>query len=637
MMGIGANVTDGTTVVEDISHLAPMMIVALWSLLHLLADAFAGPGMRAFQRRLAVVGVMFAVAAGLTQFGNWQYDAGVQVFSGFLVVDQFSILLDLGILLVCGGVILFSGDYARSHRFEYGEQEALILIAAFGMMVLAHAADLLAIFLGIETMSIAVYVLVGARWNSRRSPEAALKYFVMGAFSSGLLVMGIALLYGATGTTSLHELGIAISRVFTQWGAAQPYVELVLQPEGVPADVLTVARDKAVTGMAPAALFIPGVLLTLCALLFKVSAVPFHMWTPDAYDGAPTPTTAFMAAGVKIGGFAALLKVMVGVFYVNRLVTAPYGWTTIVAVIALLTMTVGNLAAVRQSNVKRLLAYSSIAHVGYLLVGVVAAASFYGHATTRGAFKAADQLIWSRETGDLAIASVLFYLLTYAVATLGTFACAAFFSANKKEATEVHQWAGMAQKHPGMAIGMTICLLSLMGMPPTAGFIGKLAVFRVALENDNVLMRVLVVAALLNSVIGAYYYLRLIVAMYFRPPPERDVEVLPSRGARTVVALAAFGSLALGLAADAAMRRCELGASGFIYPAGSDQRGQWVDHLRERWEVEAAKADAAALLEGDENAAVPVPPAGDDRADAEPEEDEKADAEADAKAEPAPG
>ena len=279
--------TDGSSVVSDIGHLAPMMIVALWSLLHLLADAFAGPGMRSFQRRLAVVGVLFAVAAGLTQFGNWEYDAGITVFSGFLVVDQFSILLDLGILMVCGGVILFAGDYARSHRFEYGEQEALILIAAFGMMVLAHSADLLAIFLGIETMSIAVYVLVGARWNSKRSPEAALKYFVMGAFASGMLVMGIALLYGATGTTNLHELGVAISRVFTQWGAAQPYVELVLQPEGVPGDVLTAARDKSVTGMAPAALFIPGVLLTLCALLFKVSAVPFHMWTPDAYDGAP--------------------------------------------------------------------------------------------------------------------------------------------------------------------------------------------------------------------------------------------------------------------------------------------------------------------------------------------------------------
>lgn len=591
--------TDPTSsVLADIAHLAPMMIVAFWAILHLAADAFAGAGLRQFQRRLALVGVILATAAAAMQFGDWQYDAGVRVFSGFLVVDQFSLLIDIGILVVAGSVIMFAGDYSRSHRFEYGEQEALLLIASFGMMILAHSGDLLALFLGIETMSIAVYVLVGARWNSRRSPEAALKYFVMGAFASGLLVMGIALIYGATGTTALNELGPGVARVFTQWGGAQGSVGALLRPEGIPGEVLEVAQDRAITGVAPAALFIPGMMLVLAALLFKVSAVPFHMWTPDAYDGAPSPVTGFMAAGVKIGGFAAFLKLMVGVFFVNRLVTAPYGWTTIVAVIAFLTMTVGNLAAVRQTNVKRLLAYSSIAHVGYILIGVVAAANFYGHATARGAFRAADQLVWSRETGDLAVASVIFYLLTYAIATLGTFACVSFFGANKKEAGGVHEWSGLAQRHPGVALGMTICLLSLMGMPPMAGFIGKLGIFRVALENDNGLLRFLVIAGLINSVIGAYYYLRLIVAMYFRPPPQTEVDVLPSRGARVVVAAAAGLSLVMGLGADVVMKRCELAASGFVYSAGSEQRAEWVDRLRARWEAQSEEANDARLPAG---------------------------------------
>ena len=581
----------GGSVIADMIHLAPMMIVALWSLIQLGADAFAGPGGRLFQRRLALVGIALAAAAAAASFGDWEYDAGIEVFYGFLVVDQFSLLLDLGILGVTGAVILFAGDYARSHRFEYGEQESLLFIATFGVMILVHAGDLLALFLGIETMSIAVYVLVGARWNSKRSSEAALKYFLMGAFASGLLVMGIALLYGATGTTSLSDLVPATTEVFNQWMKAQAHVDVLLEP---PQDnprllgAMQAAQDQAVTGMAPAALFFPGLLLVLAGLLFKVSAVPFHMWTPDAYDGAPTPTTAFMAAGVKIGGFAAMLKLLVGVFYVHRLVSAPYGWTSVVAVVALLTMTVGNLAAVRQTNVKRLLAYSSVAHVGYILVGVVAAGSFYGNVSRVAArtLRPEDQLSWAQQTGDLSVASIVFYVLTYAVATLGAFAAVAWYGSNKREGTATHEWAGLAQRHPGMALGLTICLLSLMGMPPTAGFLGKVFVFRAALEHTDTFLRVLVVIALLNSVVGAYYYLRLIVAMYFRPPADREVVPLASRGAKSVVAVAAALSILLGLGADWAMKRAELATSGFILPVGSERRADWVDALRARWEAE---------------------------------------------------
>lgn len=582
----------------DMGHIAGMVLLAVWALLLLLSDAFAGVGTRVFQRRLALVGVAFAFVATASQFGNAEYDAGVRIFARFLVVDQFSLLLDMALLAVVAAVIMFSGDYARTHRFEYGEHETLLLIAVFGMMILSHAANLLALFLGIETMSIAVYVLVGARWNKRESAEAAFKYFVMGAFSSGILLMGLALLYGGTGTLDLREIQGQIMGAFNAWGGAQGAVSKLSEPNLLEGARL-VHASTAVKAIAPAMLVIPGILMTLGALLFKVSAVPFHMWTPDAYEGAPTPITGLMAVGVKIAGFAAILKLFVGTLYFKRLVEAPYGWTSIVAIVALATMTVGNLAALRQGNIKRLLAYSSVAHVGYLLIGVVAAASFYGSARGTAVLQNVDQEIWAQQTGDAAISGILFYLGAYGIATLGAFACVAWMGSNNKEAVAVHEWSGLASRHPGMAFGMMVCLLSLMGMPPTAGFIGKLMVFKSGLENSNMLLRILVVLALINSVIGAYYYLRLIVNMYFRGPLADPVVPMTSRGAQGVLAVATVATLVMGIGADQALRRCELAAAGFQLPAEDPSRAAWVDRLRERWEAEDAEGDLGGAADGD--------------------------------------
>jgi NADH-quinone oxidoreductase subunit N len=616
--------TAAQTSLENIAHLAPMMIVAFWSLLHLLADAFAGPGMRRFQRRLAFVGLGLAAAAAATQFGTIDYDDGTLVFSGFLVVDQFSLLLDLALLGIAAAVIGFAGDHARAHRFEYGEQESLILIALFGMMTLVHAADMIALFLGIETMSIAVYVLVGARWNHRQSAEAAMKYFLVGAFSSGLLVMGIALLYGATGATSLVEVGTGMKNAFRQWLEVQPLVA-DLEAHTVSASVRAQVEARAVLGIAPAALALPGMLLTLVGLLFKISAVPFHMWTPDAYEGAPSPTTAFMAAGVKIGGLAALLKLFVAIFFLKRLVSSGYAWTNAVSLIALLTMVVGNLAAVRQTNIKRLLAYSSVAHVGYILVGVVAAASFYGSGVSTGSLRIADQLEWAHTMGDEAVAGIIFYVLTYSVATVGAFACVSLLGGRGREANQSHEWSGLAQRHPGVAFSMTICLLSLMGLPPLAGFFGKLFVFKAALTHTSMWLRFLVVFALLNAVVGAYYYLRLIVSMYFRPSPADPVGLIGGRGAAIVAAICAAVSIALGVGADGLMRRAELAASGFVYPPGVGAKAQWVDRLRARWE--AADEAAAMARDADDEAPVEAPGEGAD-APAQPPEADAAPADA---------
>ena len=598
----------GGQTLADLVHLAPMVVVALWALLLLAADAFSGPGTRGFQRRIAWIGLLFAGVAGWSQLGDAQYDAGVAVFSDFLVVDPLSILLDLTVLAVTAGAVAFAGDFARSHRFEYGEQESLLLIAAFGVMILNHANTLLAMFLGIETMSIAVYVMVGARWNSRRSPEAALKYFIMGAFASGLLVMGIALIYGASGTLSLPEMGARASAALTGkggWGAVLKDV-IALERGGMGAAAADAVRDRAIVGFAPAALLIPGVLLVTAALLFKVSAVPFHMWTPDAYDGAPTPTTGFMAAAVKIGGFAALLKFLVASLPMGRLVHYPYGWATVVAVLAILTMTVGNLAAVRQTNVKRMLAYSSVAHVGYLLVGVIAAALFYVD-KAGGAMTQVDQQVWARGNGDLAVASVLFYLVVYAIATLGAFACVAFYGSDKREATGLHEWAGMARRHPGMALGMTVCLLSLMGMPPIAGFFGKLSVFRVAMTSGDPMLRWLVIAGVVNAVIGASYYLRIIVAMYFRAPLQTEVEVLPGRGVRGVVGVAAVLSVAAGIGAQPLLDQCEVAAAGTGYRPGSPNRARRVAEARASIEARGAEPGVPASVDAPPQAQPTLP------------------------------
>ena len=609
----------GAQALADVVHLAPMMIIAVWSLLQLLADAFSDPGTRKFERRVALTGLGFAAVAVVLQLGDVQYDAGVEVFSGFLIVDPMSVLLDLTVLAITAGTVMFAGDFARSHRFEYGEQEAVLLIAAFGVMVLNHAGTLLALFLGIETMSIAVYVMVGARWNSSRSSEAALKYFIMGAFSSGLLVMGIALLYGATGTMDLGELSQRVSTLFTgkgSWGDAMNDIVSLHMGQALNPDA---ARDRAIVALAPVALFLPGLLLVVAALLFKVSAVPFHMWTPDAYDGAPTPTTGFMAAAVKIGGFAALLKLLVATLQSARLVHHPYGWATVVGIIAIVTMTVGNIAAVRQNNVKRLLAYSSVAHVGYLLVGVVAAAFFYVD-KAGGQLTEVDQVLWARSNGDLAVASVLYYLITYGVATMGTFACVAFYGAHKKEATSLSQWSGMAQRHPGIALGMTICLLSLMGMPPIAGFFGKLGLFRVAMTSGDDLLRWMVIFGVLNSVVGAAYYLRVIVAMYFRPPLEGDeeVEVLDGHGVRVVVVVAAALSILAGVGARPVMDECRIAAAGTGYKAGSPKRLELVTAVREgiaaRGEDAAADDEGAVGDEGGEGVEGEPAPAGEEAA-----------------------
>jgi NADH-quinone oxidoreductase subunit N len=401
---------------------------------------------------------------------------------------------------------LLAGGYLVEHRLERGEFYGLLLFSTFGAMMLASAGDALTLFLGLETMSIGAYAMTAFRRASPRSAEGALKYFLLGSFAAAVLLYGFALLYGATGHTDLVGLGAA-------------------------------AR----TGAAHDPLLVLGAVLVLVGIVFKVSAVPFHAWTPDAYEGAPTPATTFMAVAVKAAAFAMLLRVLLVSFGGEAWTSWASGWPPVVATLAALTMTVANLIAGRQESVKRMLAYSSIAHAGYALIGVTA--------MLREPQKAA--------------ASVLFYLLAYAVSTAGAFGTLILCGSHGREAVSYDDLSGLGKRHPAAALAFSVFLVSLAGIPPTVGFFGKWLVFRAAIDEG---LYVLAVLGFVNSVIGAYYYLRVLVYMYMREPAAGAPVAVPMRSGYVAAALliSAVLVLALGLAPNAtvemAIQAAKLGA-----------------------------------------------------------------------------
>jgi NADH-quinone oxidoreductase subunit N len=448
--------------------------------------------LRASRAYLATVTLFILGVAALCEVRAWAAAETPQlVYSGMLVVDRWSIFLGALFCLSGGLSVMLAGGFLREHRFEYGEFYALALFSTAGMLILAHAANLVSLLLGVETMSLAVYVLTGSWRHSARSSEAAMKYFLVGSFASAVMIYGIALIYGATGTSSLLDLAsIGHGRV-----------------------PVSVMRDP---------VFLVGGFFLLAGLAFKVAAVPFHMWLPDAYEGAPTPVTAFMASGVKAAGFAALVRVVGTAFVRPELTFGVGGWASLAAVLAIVTMSLGNLAAIRQDNVKRMLAYSSIAHAGYILVGVA----------TMG------------PAGAEARGPILYYLAAYSFTTIGSFGVVAWYGSQGDERQHLDDWAGLGARHPAAALAMTVFLLSLGGIPPTAGFFAKFYIFRVALTRPG--LAPLVIVAVANSLVSVFYYLRVVSTMYFREV-GREPTPLRSPGTAAALLLSAVGTLALGL------------------------------------------------------------------------------------------
>jgi len=428
----------------------PLLIVCAVGFLILIADLILPHGRKHWTAYIALAGVAWAFAITLGQW-NSQPQHG---YASMVVMDDLSTLFNLLFLGSTFIVILLSEPFLLTERVEQGEYYALLLFCTSGMMLLASALDLITLFLGIEVLSISLYILAGYRRDSDASNEAAMKYFLLGAFASAILLYGVALTYGATGTTNLAKI----------------------------ADSLTNAP-----GTFPAGLLLAGMAMILIGFAFKVALVPFHMWTPDVYEGAPTPITAFMSAGPKAAAFAAFLRTFFVAF-------GPIhgDWSLLLSVIAALTMTVGNIAAIAQTNVKRMLAYSSIAHSGYILIGLVAGGNGGGTAA-------------------------IFYLVAYTVMNLGAFSVVILLEHKGGGGDELRDYAGVGFRYPLIGAALSLFMISLSGIPPTVGFVGKLYLFGAAVQSGHVW---LAVVGVLNSAISIYYYLRLLVLMYMREPGE---------------------------------------------------------------------------------------------------------------------
>jgi NADH-quinone oxidoreductase subunit N len=471
----------------DALYLAPLFIVAITGLLLVLAEAFFAGRDRTTLAGLAVAGSLAGAIASIALYRHLAPGESRLLMSEMLVADRTGYALSALFCFISALTALASPSHQRTHAWVIGEYYGVLLLTTVGTVMLAHAANLATIFLGVETMSIGTYVMTALRRRSRRGNEAAMKYFLMGAFATGFLLYGMALVYGATGSTSL----VAIQQHLSSGNAG----------------LLTI-----------------GTFMMVAAFSFKVAAVPFHMWAPDAYEGAPTPVTAFMASGVKAAAIAGMLRLFGQGMGGDTLPYGVVGWASPLVVIAALTVTLGNIAAIRQDNVKRMLAYSSISHGGILLIGLCA-------------------MGLGSPTGQSAL---VYYTIAYSITTMGAFAVVSYVGSLDRERLLIDDWAGLATKHPGAALAMTICLLSLGGMPPTGGFFSKFYVFKSAMDAQDTQLLWLTIIGVVNTVISIFYYLRLVTAMYFKDAPG---PITPTRspGLLFVIAICPLVLLEMGL------------------------------------------------------------------------------------------
>lgn len=432
--------------IQDIAAIGPELYLAMFGMIVLVLDLVVQE-----KRTLGIVALIGLAFSGL--FLMRLRGVEVAAYGGMLAVDHFAAFFKLIFLLAAALSIAISLKYLDIEREHHGEYYSLILFATMGMMFMAGAMDLVTLYISLETMAIATYVLVGFLRNNQRSNEASMKYFLLGAFSSGILLYGMSLLYGIAGSTRFVQIAAAL--------ANRPLTDPIAM-------------------MA---------MITLSAgLFFKIAAVPFHQWTPDAYEGAPTSITAFMSVAVKAASFAMMIRIFMVAIYPLR----PH-WAPIMAAVSVMTMTIGNIAAITQSNVKRLLAYSSISHAGYILIGFVA----------------------GNETG---LTAIPLYLLIYTFTNIGVWAVIVALRRRDVIGEHIDEMSGLFFKNPGAAILMLIFLLSLAGIPPTAGFIAKYYLFAAAIQTGH---NVLAVIAVLNAAISIYFYLRIVVAMFMRDATEK--------------------------------------------------------------------------------------------------------------------
>ena len=461
----------------DLKSIAPILVLSVSAILVLLIGLIPGRASKSLYYYVSFLGVVASAILTIKQF-----DANATSFNGAYIVDNFSVYFNVVILACTALVILVSENYLKKEDINLGEYYCLLMFATVGMMIMTAGGNLLMIFLGLEVLSISLYILAGFKRDNEKSLEAALKYFILGAFITGFLLFGIVLIYGATGSFDLQE------------------ISTILMSDG----------SKVLTDP----MLLLGMIFLIFGFGFKVATVPFHSWVPDVYEGAPAPVTAFFAAGPKAAGFAVFFRVFLVTFK-----ELDVHWVKILWILAVLTMTVGNLVAIKQNSVKRMLAYSSIAHAGYILIALVAC-------------------------NDMAMASVLFYIVAYGLMNIGAFSIIILLGKKGEENTELEDYAGLGYKHPLLAIVMTIFLLSMAGIPPLAGFVGKFYIFSSAMKSGFI---VLAVIGVVNSVISVYYYLRVTVFMYMKQPNRDFGQICFSPYLVLVLLLTLWGTFQLGL------------------------------------------------------------------------------------------
>jgi NADH-quinone oxidoreductase subunit N len=456
----------------------PVLLIMVWAMVLMIVDLILPPEKKKWIAWLTLVGIALAFVQTV---GMWDYSGGTFTPEGgtpMIAVDNYGTFINAIILLTAFLAVLISIDYLKKADIDRGEYYYLMLFSVSGMMLMGMANDLIVIFLALELLSIPLYVLAGFARPRVDSEESAMKYFLLGAFASSFLVFGIALIYGATGSTALPV-------------------------------VLDNIGNEPLLGSLGAAFILVG-------LAFKVAAVPFHMWTPDVYEGAPTSVTAFMSVGAKVAGFAALMRILL-----YALPDLSDTWVPILAVMAALTMIIGNFVALAQRNVKRMLAYSSIAHAGFIMMGVAAAAN-----------------------SNLGVSAALFYLLAYLFTNLGAFAIVVAVERQEGQGLTLDDYKGLAKRRLWLALAMAFFMLSLTGIPPTGGFTAKFTVFAAVLDAD---LAWLAIVAVLTSVVSAYFYLR-IVYHSFMFEGEGQVDVKPA--VKIAITVAVVVTLILGLFPD---------------------------------------------------------------------------------------
>ena len=454
--------------------LMPELVIALTLLIVLVFDLFDSISK-------AVLGWVTIVGAGIALWVSIQmHQAGTvgTQFNDMFKVDNFSLFFNIVFLVSTILVALISMSYLGKDDRKQGPYYLLILLATLGMMLMAAGNELIIVFLGLELMSLSLYVLAGYFRDNPASSEAGMKYLLLGAFASAFFLYGIALIYGGAGTTSVPAIA------------------------------------EAITAANKSPLLLAGMFLLIVGFGFKVAIVPFHQWAPDVYEGAPTTIAAFISAGPKAAGFAAFLRI-----FMEALPNLQVEWSGVVIVLAMLTMTVGNVIAIAQTNIKRMLAYSSIAHAGYVLIGLAAA-------------------------NNDGISSAMLYLLVYCVMNIGAFGAVILAKTDDGESLMISDYAGLGLRKPLLAMFMTVMLLSLAGFPPTAGFVGKFYIFKSAVQAGHIW---LVIVGAINTAISAFYYLRVVVTMYMREP-EEELSFASYPGTLVVgLVLAAIGVLLIGI------------------------------------------------------------------------------------------